>query len=99
MSGIGLIRSVLGLISTSAALHLGYGDSANPGQRAAVFFLYGLCLMPFGVGWWFGFVTMVVLNILQWLSRRFNWLTWKWWELSAGALQGTAVAATLLRHG
>lgn len=96
VSGIGLMRSMLGLASTSAVLHLGYGDSAKPVQRAVVFFLYGCCLIPFGVPWWFGFVTMGLLSIGFQLSRRLNWFTWKWWELTAGALQGVAIARQLL---
>jgi len=88
--------SVLGAACLSGACHLGYGEGTSTAWRVIVWSSYGFALIPFGVPWWFGLITAGILTGCWWLSRTYNWITWKWWELTAGALQGFAVAQRLL---
>lgn len=96
LCGVAFWRALLGLITVSGSLHLGYGERTGRARRVGVLSLYGFSLAPFGAPLWWGFVTAGTLWTLWSLSRRGNWVTWKWWELAAGALQGFAVAAALL---
>jgi len=96
LCGVSYWRALLGLSTVSGSLHLGYGERTGRARRVGVFSLYGFSLLPFGVPLWWGLLMAATLWTLWSLSRRLNWFTWKWWELTAGALQGAAVASSLL---
>lgn len=89
-------RSMTGVVALAMANSLGYGESKLPGYRLMVFTLLGVALLPFGVAWWYPVVMGAVLAVGFWVSRR-GWVTWKLWELLAGALQGGGVAWAILR--
>lgn len=93
---LGWWRALLGTGLVSGAAHLGYGDSSSSARRVLVFLSIGLSVAPFGVPVWCGLSMGAALWAFWFSSQRVNQFTWKWWELTAGALQGFAVASALL---
>ena len=91
--------ALVGATLMSALLTFGYGENDPWPKKLLLFELYGLVLVCFGVPWWWGLVTLGVLAPMKLLSERANWFAWKWWEGTAGALQGFAVARALLHGG
>lgn len=85
-------------LTTSVALHMGYGDRCSWLKRAFIFISYGVTSLWFGFSWWIA-ITPALLALLFLAS---NWkplastVFWKSWEFLAGVLIALCFIGVLL---
>jgi len=84
------IHLILGFVLTALVLSLAYHEET--------FILYGISLVPFGVGFIPSCCVWIGSRTLWDFTHRFNWFPHKWFEIGTGALQGGVVAWSLLQR-
>jgi hypothetical protein len=78
---------------TISAMHLGYGENQSLWRKILTVLSFSICLLPLATGL-NGFLTLITplfFGLSYWLSRKFNWWTWKLVELTAGFNLGLVV--------
>lgn len=96
-SGVSLVRGALLALGLVGVNSLPYGDRTPWVVRVLVFLALPLPALILGTGAWIIVpLTGATLAGLFWLSRRFNFITWKVWESSAGLLQAASIIAGVL---
>lgn len=89
-----LLRGIGVWLLATGCFHLGYGESASDLQKILVMLAHGLCLAPLILG--ANAIIMIIpplsFGMAYWLSRKFNWFTWKISE----AIAGFSIACSLI---
>lgn len=76
-----------------------YGDRTPWVIRATVFTFYGApaCIINAHAAWFVLILSPIMLVLWMFLSRKYNYITWKTWEATAGLLQASSVIFSSLR--
>lgn len=89
-----LFRGLGVWLLATGAFHLGYGENTPVFMRALTLLAHGLCLVPLIVGLnaILMFIPPLAFGGGYWLSRKFNFVTWKVIE----AIAGGSIACSLV---
>ena len=93
LSHVSILSAIGTCVLSSVAFHLPYGSNSPIWLRGLTAIAFGACLLPFQLSP-LCFIPTLAFIALYWLSRKFNWFTWKWTELLTGAIWG--ITAVLL---
>lgn len=96
--GISWIKCLISLPLMVGALCLGYGEEHALWRKALTILALGLCLLPMASGL-NGLLTLIIPLVFgtgYWLSRKFNFVSWKLVELSVGFAMGGTVTLLAL---
>lgn len=96
--GIVWWRCLIALLLTCGAATLGYGESHPLWRKALTILALGLCLLPLanGANALLTLLIPAVFGAGYWLSRKYNWFTWRLVELSCGFAMGGVVVLLAL---
>ena len=91
--GIVWWRCLISLLLIVGASCLGYGENHPLWRKALTILALGSCLIPLanGANALLTILIPVVFGTGYWLSRKYNWFTWRLVELSCGGVMGAVV--------
>lgn len=99
--GLAWWRCLIALPLMIGALCLGYGENHPLWKKALTILALGACLLPLasGANALLTLIIPAVFGTNYWLSRRFNWYSWKLVELACGGALGGVVTLLALTQG
>ena len=89
----GLLPSIGVWLLSTLVFHLGYGENTPILMRGLTILAHGLCLAPLihGHNALIMILPPLAFGIGYWLSRKFNWFTWKIVEAGNGFIIGASL--------